>query len=252
MRGTTASRPLLPVDDIRAGGLHIYKSGEGVRLTDYDGNVYLDMMSLPYPRQLARLRQRRDRPGGRTSSSSTLHYVGTVANFAEPTIRLAKTDRRAGARASVPRLLRQRRLGGGRGRAQDREAVSAVQSGRKPRAYKIISRWNAYHGATMGALAATDWLDIRHISEPGVPGYSFVPGPMNYRNPFGMDGGGLRRALRRPISSSRSCTRGRNRRRLHRRADHAGQRRPDPARPAISSACARSATSTACSGSSTR
>ena len=31
--------PLLPVEDIRAGGLHIYKSGEGVRLTDYEGNT---------------------------------------------------------------------------------------------------------------------------------------------------------------------------------------------------------------------
>ena len=45
-----------------------------------------------------------------------------------------------------------------------------IAVGKKPRAHKIISRWNAYHGATMGALAATDWLGTRHISEPGVPG----------------------------------------------------------------------------------
>ena len=57
----------------------------------------------------------------------------------------------------------------------------------KPRANKIISRWNAYHGATMGALGATDWLGTRHISEPGVPGYSLIPGPSRYRNPFGME-----------------------------------------------------------------
>ena len=61
-----------------------------------------------------------------------------------------------------------------------------VVSGRKPRAYKVIARWNAYHGATMGALSVTDWLGTRHISEPGVPGTSMIPGPTRYRNPFGM------------------------------------------------------------------
>ena len=39
----------------------------------------------------------------------------------------------------------------------------------KPRAHKIISRWNAYHGATMGALAATDWLATRHIPIQACP-----------------------------------------------------------------------------------
>ncbi|HQY32314.1 MAG TPA: hypothetical protein PK691_13535, partial [Thermomicrobiales bacterium] len=37
--------PLQPVAQIREGGLRIYKSGDGVRLTDYDDHVYLDMMS---------------------------------------------------------------------------------------------------------------------------------------------------------------------------------------------------------------
>jgi adenosylmethionine-8-amino-7-oxononanoate aminotransferase len=39
----------------------------------------------------------------------------------------------------------------------------------------------------MGALGATDWLNQRHIAEPGVAGASFIPGPSNYRNPFNMD-----------------------------------------------------------------
>jgi putrescine---pyruvate transaminase len=61
-----------------------------------------------------------------------------------------------------------------------------IAAGRKRNPHKIISRWNAYHGATMGALAATDWLGTRHIAEPGVPGYSLIPGPSRYRNPFDM------------------------------------------------------------------
>ena len=104
-----------------------------------------------------------------------------------------------------------------------------VHSGRKPRAYKIISRWNAYHGATMGALSVTDWLGTRHISEPGVPGTSFIPGPTRYRNPFGMsdeDYGDFCADYPRAADPARRagvC------RRLHRRADHAGPWRPDSA-----------------------
>ena len=176
--------PLLPVDDIRAGGLHLYQSGDGVRLTDYDGKVYLDMMSS-HTRANSLGYGNTEIAQAVADQLSRLHYVGTVANFAEPTIRLAK--RIAGlAPGDLSRVLF---VSGGS------EAVEAaikmarqyqVQSGAKPRAYKVISRWNAYHGATMGAMSATDWLNIRHMNEPAVPGFSFVPGPMNYRNPYGM------------------------------------------------------------------
>ena len=176
--------PLLPVDEIRAGGLHIYKSGEGVRLTDYDGNTYLDMMSS-HTRANSLGYGNAEIAQAVADQLSTLHYVGTVSNFAEPTIRLAKRI----AEKAPGDLSRVLFVSGGS------EAVEAalkmakqyqVQSGNKPRAYKVISRWNAYHGATMGAMSATDWLNIRPMSEPTVPGVSFVPGPMNYRNPFGM------------------------------------------------------------------
>ena len=39
----------------------------------------------------------------------------------------------------------------------------------------------------MGALSASDWLDMRHVSEPAVPGHSHIPAPTCYRNPFGME-----------------------------------------------------------------
>jgi putrescine---pyruvate transaminase len=177
--------PLLPVDDIRAGGLHLYKSGEGVRLTDYDGNVYLDMMSS-HTRANSLGYGNAEIADAVADQLKQLHYVGTVANFAEPTIRLARRI----AEKAPGDLSRVLFVSGGS------EAVEAalklarqyqVQSGKKPRATKVISRWNAYHGATMGAMSATDWLNIRPMNEPVVPGFSFIPGPMNYRNPFGMD-----------------------------------------------------------------
>jgi adenosylmethionine-8-amino-7-oxononanoate aminotransferase len=177
--------PLLPIEDIRAGGLHIYQSGEGVRLTDCDGNVYLDMMSS-HTRANSLGYGNAEIADAVAEQLRQLHYIGTVANFAEPTIRLAKRI----AELAPGDLSRVLFVSGGS------EAVEAalklarqyqVQSGNKPNARKIISRWNAYHGSTMGALAATDWLNIRHVMEPSVPGYSHIPGPMNYRNPFGME-----------------------------------------------------------------
>lgn len=177
--------PLLPIEDIRNQGLHLYESGEGVRLRDYDGKVYLDMMSS-HTRANSLGYGNAEIAQAVADQLSRLHYVGTVANFAEPTVRLAKRI----AELAPGDLSRVLFVSGGS------EAVEAaikmakqwqVQSGNKPRAYKIISRWNAYHGATMGAMGATDWLNIRTHTEPSVPGYSFIPGPMNYRNPFGMD-----------------------------------------------------------------
>ena len=39
----------------------------------------------------------------------------------------------------------------------------------------------------MGALSVTDWLPVREVADPRVPGHSFVPNPTNWRNAFGMD-----------------------------------------------------------------
>ena len=61
----------------------------------------------------------------------------------------------------------------------------------KPRAYKVISRWNAYHGAIGTPMAVSDWLGVRLPGEPNTPGVSFVPGPTCYR--VGRRGWGSRR-----------------------------------------------------------
>ena len=176
--------PLANMEDVRVDGPNIYVKGEGVRLTDQRGRTYLDMMSS---------HTRANSLGyGQTEIADAVHrqlmrvhYVGTVDNFVEPAVRLA-----AKLAALAPgRLDHVMYVSGGS------EAVEAalklakqyhIHRRTKPRAHKVISRWNAYHGATMGALSVTDWLGTRHISEPGVPGTSLVPGPVRYRNPLGM------------------------------------------------------------------
>ncbi len=176
--------PLAPVEDVHRDGPNIYVEGRGVELVDQSGRVYLDMMSshtransLGYGNdEIARAVY---------EQLGRLHYVGTYDNFVEPAVSLAAKI----ASLAPGGLSHVMYVSGGS------EAVEAalklakqyqVVSGKKPRAYKIISRWNAYHGATMGALSVTDWLGTRHISEPGVPGTSMIPGPTRYRNPFGM------------------------------------------------------------------
>ena len=113
------------------------------------------------------------------------HYVGSGIYLSEPLIRLAGKV----AALAPGRLSKVMFVSGGS------EAVEAAlkiakqyqqQSGRKPRAFKIISRWNAYHGATMGALSVTDWLAVREVFDPRLPGHSFVANPSCYRNPYGM------------------------------------------------------------------
>ncbi len=51
--------------------------------------------------------------------------------------------------------------------------------------YKIIARYRAYHGNTMGALSATAQAERRIKYEPLVPGFIHVPPPYCYRCPFG-------------------------------------------------------------------
>ena len=218
--------PLLPVDEIRAGGLHIYKSGEGVRLTDYEGNTWLDMMS------------------SHTRANSLGYGNAEIARAVADQLRRSTTSARSPTSPSRPSVSpRDRRAGPGRALAVmfvsgGSEAVETAlkiakqyqASGNKPRAYKIISRWNAYHGATMGALSVDRLAGhARTISEPTVPGLPFVPGPTATAIPFGMDGRGIRRALRhRPRAADPARGTGAGRR-VHRRANHAGARRADRA-----------------------
>ena len=158
--------PLAPVEDLQRDGPKIYVRGEGVRVTDIDGREYLDMMSS-HTRANSLGYGNSEIAAAVAKQLQQLHYVGTVTNFAPPTIELARKI----ADLAPDGLSKVLFVTGGS------EAVEAAikiakqyhaHTG-KPRANKIISRWNAYHGATMGAIGATDWLGTRHISEPGVP-----------------------------------------------------------------------------------
>ena len=117
--------------------------------------------------------------------AKTLHYIGSGRNVTEPMVKLAtRIAELAPGRLSKVRAVRQRRLGSRRDRLQDRRATHQA-SGKKPSAYKIISRWRCLHGGD--GVLRPDWLPVRETIDPRVPGYSFVGNPLSYRNPLGME-----------------------------------------------------------------
>lgn len=56
-----------------------------------------------------------------------------------------------------------------------------------PRKYKVISLYDSYHGATMGALGASGVTKRKTAFEPFGPGYIHVFPPTCYRCPYGLD-----------------------------------------------------------------
>jgi len=56
----------------------------------------------------------------------------------------------------------------------------------QPERFKIISRHQAYHGVSMGALSATGIQSYRDMASPLVPGFSFIPAPYCYRCELGL------------------------------------------------------------------
>lgn len=57
----------------------------------------------------------------------------------------------------------------------------------EPERWKFISRYRAYHGQTMGALAATGQAQRKYRYEPLSPGFLHVPPPDLYRRPDSVD-----------------------------------------------------------------
>ena len=177
--------PLVSKQDVRSDGPMIFTSAEGMEITDAGGKTYLDMMSSHTRASSLGYGQE---PIARAiyDQLMQLHYAGTIANVVDVTVNLS-----AKMAELAPGSLTASVFAGSGSEANEMSIKLAKQyhiaKGDKPHAHKIISRWDSYHGATMGVIGCTDYLGTRAITEPGVPGYSRIPAPMLYRTPFGMD-----------------------------------------------------------------
>ena len=175
--------PMTPAVAVQEEGATIYVTGEGPYLTDLEDRRILDMMST-HTRAASLGYGNEEIARAMYEQARQLHYVGTGALLTPPAVTLAASL----AELTPGRLKRSMFVSGGSEAVETalKLARQYQQSGPKPRAYKTISRWGAYHGSTMGALSVTDWLPVHEVPDPRVPGHSFVAGPTRYRNVYGL------------------------------------------------------------------
>jgi adenosylmethionine-8-amino-7-oxononanoate aminotransferase len=177
--------PQLSRSEVDEGVPQLLAEGDGVRVKTVEGDEYLDLMSTVS--RASSLGYGEERIASAVYEQlQRLHYGGTAHSQADVTIELAERI----AELAPGSLKATVFVGSG---SEANEAAFKLArfyhqaKGQKPRAYKVISRWNDYHGAAGGATAASDWLGVRRPVEPGVPGFSHIPSPNSYRCPFGID-----------------------------------------------------------------
>jgi putrescine---pyruvate transaminase len=176
---------LTPKEDLEAEGPMILVKGDGVTVTDQYGDTFLDMIS-GVTRATSLGYGNKEIAQAMYDQAVRMHYSGSGRQTSVPATRLAEK-----LAAITPGRLNKVSFTSGGSEATETSIKIArqylQQSGKKPRAFKVISRWNSYHGATLAALSCTDWLAVREVPDPRAPGHSFVSNPMTYRNPFGLD-----------------------------------------------------------------
>jgi adenosylmethionine-8-amino-7-oxononanoate aminotransferase len=176
--------PVVSPQEVSKMGPLVLTRGEGIYVWDVDGKRYMDSMaSGVYAVHVGY--GRKDIAKAMAEQASRLHYFCPYGYISEPVIRLGeKLAQLAPGELSITFFT-----------CDGSEAVESAFKIAKQwayhkgyrRKYKIISRRRAYHGSTMGALAATGTMSpLREIMEPLPPGYRFASAPYCYRCDFGL------------------------------------------------------------------
>jgi adenosylmethionine-8-amino-7-oxononanoate aminotransferase len=158
----------------------IFAKGEGVRVTDDQGKTYLDGLSGVFVVSLGY--------GNQTIIDAMAEQARTL-HFAPP---LHGTNLRALELAALLREMAPAGLGTVKFLSGGSEATEAAmklarqyhQQTGHPRKQKIISKYGAYHGATMGALSAGGGWERKSVFEPLGVGFLKVHPPYCYRCPY--------------------------------------------------------------------
>lgn len=161
----------------------ILAEGEGIHVTDVDGNRYIDGLSGVMVCNLGYGNERII--DAITDQLKHLQFSMPMYASNEPVLEL--TERMI--EITPPQFTTMKLLSGG-SEATEASMKMARQYHRQtghPNRYKIISRYWAYHGGTMGALAASGGASRKQFYEPYATGYVHVPPPFCYRCPYGLE-----------------------------------------------------------------
>ncbi|MGN4125472.1 aspartate aminotransferase family protein [Lysinibacillus sphaericus] len=157
----------------------IVEHGEGAWITDSAGNRFLDGMSGLWAVNVGYGRERLAQVA--YEQMKKLCYVPMTQSH-QPAIELAE---------KMNRLLEDDYMIFYSNSGSDANEVAFKmarqyhhQNGEGAR-FKIISRYRAYHGSSLGALAATGQALRKYKYEPLAPGFLHVAPPDNYRRPKG-------------------------------------------------------------------
>ncbi len=145
--------------------------GYGQYVYDQHGKRYLDGLAGLFVSQIGHGRTEVAEAGARQASRAGL--LPAVVLRPPAGHRAGRAAGRHGARRPEPGVLHHQRLRGGRVGLEAGQAV--LQAHRPAGRYKVLSRYIAYHGTSMGALAITGLADIKAPFEPLPPGGVRVP-----------------------------------------------------------------------------
>lgn len=159
----------------------IVSQGKGIRIKDIDGKEYIDGLSGVFVVGLGH--------GNQRIIDAVKAQLDELA-FAPP---LHGTNPRALELTKLVLSVAPEGMGAVKFLSGGSEATeSAMKMARQyhqqtghPRKYKIISRYGAYHGGTMGALSAGGGWERKSVFEPLAVGFIHSFPPNCYRCPFG-------------------------------------------------------------------
>jgi adenosylmethionine-8-amino-7-oxononanoate aminotransferase len=158
----------------------VFEKGQGTRLVTVDGRQFIDGLSGVFVTSLGHGNQAiidaMTQQLNRLAFAPPLHGTNPAAlELTQLLLRLAPDG------VSAVKLLS--------GGSEATEAAMKLarqyhnQTGH-PRKYKIVSRYGAYHGGTMGALSAGGGRERKSVFEPLGVGFIHVHPPYCYRCPF--------------------------------------------------------------------
>lgn len=159
------------------GAPMIVEKGEGSWITDQNGNRYLDGMSGLWCVNVGYGRE--ELAEAAAEQLKKMAYT-PMTNSHEPAIELA---------AKINSMLEEDYVMFYSNSGSDANEVAFKitrqyhQQNGDPNRYKVISRYRAYHGSSMGALSATGQALRKYKYEPLSSGFLHVSPPDNYRKP---------------------------------------------------------------------